>query len=136
MQQSRSVLTAISLFLSLSGCAVLNTMLEPTDAEKQRAAADEAGAAACASSGIELMGLYKNEVFDRQMGGGIVEWLAKIRNNTGVTRIVEFTWVNASGQLKRAQVQIAGGAIASPSLDLTQSTVISPVKNLRLVSCQ
>jgi hypothetical protein len=87
-------------------------------------------------SGIENMGVYKNEIFDRAMGGGVVEWLAKIRNNTPVTKIVVLGWRDMYGQQKSSQVQIQGGGIASPRLDLTQARVIPPVADVRLLSCQ
>ena len=87
-------------------------------------------------AGIENMGLYKNEIFDRAMGGGIVEWLAKIRNNSGVTKIVIFGWRDVNGQQQRSQVQIRGGEIASPRLDMSQARVIPPVADVRVLSCQ
>lgn len=87
-------------------------------------------------SGIDNLGLYKNQIFDRAMGGGVVEWLAKIRNNTAVTKIVIFGWRDMYGQEKQAQVEIQGGAIVSPRLDLTQARVIPPVSNFRLLSCE
>lgn len=86
--------------------------------------------------GVENMGLYKNQIFDRAMGGGVVEWLAKIRNNGAVTRIVIYGWRDQYGQEKRGQIQVPGGAIVSPRLDLIQSTFITPIANLRLLSCQ
>lgn len=92
--------------------------------------------AATGCTGIEMMGLYKNEVFDRAMGGGITEWLVKIRNNTQVTKIVVFGWRDQYGQEQRSQVQIRGGEIASPRLDLTQARYIAPTTDMRLVSCQ
>lgn len=65
-------------------------------------AADKAAAAVAATgcTGIEAMGLYKNEIFDRAMGGGITEWIAKIRNNTAVTKIVVFSWRDQYGEEK------------------------------------
>lgn len=87
-------------------------------------------------SGIESMGIYKNTVMDPAIGGGVVEWLAKIRNNTGVTKIVVFGWIDMYGQQRKAQVQIRGGEIASVRLDLTQARVIPPVRDLRVFSCQ
>jgi hypothetical protein len=87
-------------------------------------------------SGIENMGLYKNEIFDRAMGGGVVEWLAKVRNNTPVTKIVVLGWRDMYGQQKSTQVQVQGGGIASPRLDLTQARAIPPVADVRLLSCQ
>lgn len=87
-------------------------------------------------SGIESMGLYKNEVMSGAIGGGLVEWLAKIRNNTAVTKIVVFGWIDMYGAQKNAQVQIRGGDIATPRLDLTQVRAISPVRDLRILSCQ
>lgn len=86
--------------------------------------------------GVENMGLYKNEIFDRAMGGGVVEWLAKIRNNGAVTRIVIYGWRDQYGAEKRGQVQVTGGAIVSPRLDMTQARFITPITNLRLLSCQ
>ena len=81
------------------------------------------------------MGFFQNEIFDRAMGGGIVEWLAKIRNNTSVTKIVVFGWIDSYGQQKNSQIQIRGGDIASVRVDLTQARFIAPVRDLRLVSC-
>lgn len=107
---------------------------DATLAEPRRPAAEPESRDPCA--GIELMGLYKNEVFDRAMGGGIVEWLAKIRNNTSVTKIVVIGWRDMYGQEKTARVQIRGGEIASPRLDLTQARLIQPVTGLRVVSCE
>ena len=82
------------------------------------------------------MGVYKNEIFSREMGGGVVEWLAKIRNNTGVTKIVVFGWRDMYGQQQRSQVQIRGGDIASPRLDMSQARMIPPVTDVRVLSCQ
>jgi hypothetical protein len=89
-----------------------------------------------ACSGIENMGLYKNEIFDRAMGGGVVEWLVKIRNNTSVTKIVSVGWRDSNGQQKRTQVQLRGGDIASPRLDLTPARLVAPVADIRVLSCQ
>ena len=87
-------------------------------------------------TGIEMMGLYKNDALPTAIGGGIVQWLAKIRNNTGVAKIVSFSWIDMYGQTKRSQIQIAGGAITSAELDVTQARLIAPVRDLQLVSCQ
>lgn len=87
-------------------------------------------------SGIESMGIFKNTAIDPAIGGGIVEWLAKIRNNTNVTKIVVFGWIDMYGQQQKAQVQIRGGDIASVRIDLTQARVIPPVRDLRVLSCQ
>lgn len=87
-------------------------------------------------AGIEMMGLFKNEIFDRAMGGGITEWLVKIRNNTAVTKIVIFGWRDQYGQEQTSQVQIRGGEIASPRVDMTQARYIAPTTNVKLVSCQ
>lgn len=87
-------------------------------------------------SGIESMGVFKNTVMDPAIGGGVVEWLAKIRNNTNVTKIVVFGWIDMYGQQKKAQVQIRGGDIASVRLDLTEARVIPPVRDVRVLSCQ
>lgn len=87
-------------------------------------------------TGIEMMGLYKNDALPTAMGGGVVQWLAKIRNNTGVATIVAFTWTDMNGQTKRSQVQIEGGRIATVELDVTQARLIAPVSNLQLASCQ
>lgn len=70
------------------------------------------------------------------MGGGIVEWLAKIRNNTGVTKIVVFGWRDAEGQQRKSQAQIGGGAIVSVRVDMTQARYIAPVADVRLLSCE
>jgi len=78
------------------------------------------------------MGLYKNNTGV----AGLVEWLAKIRNNGGVTRIVIYGWMDMYGQPQKGQVQIQGGQISSIRLDLTQNMAIPPVKDLRLLSCR
>jgi Domain of unknown function (DUF4440) len=87
-------------------------------------------------SGIESLGIHQNTAISAQIGGGVVEWLAKIRNNTAVTKIVVFGWRDMYGQQQTAQVQIRGGEIASVRLDLTQARVIPPVVNLQVLSCQ
>ena len=87
-------------------------------------------------TGVELMGLYKNEIFDRAMGGGVVEWLAQVRNNTGVTKIAVIGWRDMYGEQKKAQYQIRGGQITSARLDMTQARAIPPVTDLRLLSCE
>ena len=88
-------------------------------------------------SGIESMGIYTNELMSPQMTqGGLYEWLAKIRNNTGVTKIIRFSWIDEYGQQKVAQIQLKGGDIATSRLDLTQKKFIPPVKDLKIVSCQ
>jgi hypothetical protein len=87
-------------------------------------------------SGIESMGIYKNTAISAAIGGGVVEWLAKIRNNTAVTKIVVFGWRDMYGQQHSAQTQIRGGEIASVRLDLTQARVIPPVTDMRVLSCQ
>ena len=104
--------------------------------KKYEAEKTTAAIAATGCTGIEMMGLYKNEIFDRAMGGGITEWLVKIRNNTPVTKIVVFGWRDQYGQEQTSQVQIRGGEIASPRLDLTQARYIAPTADMRLVSCQ
>lgn len=107
---------------------------DETPAEPKKTAPVPAAQNSC--SGIESLGLYKNEVMSGAIGGGLVEWLAKIRNNSAVTKIVVFGWRDMYGQQKKAQVQIRGGDIATPRLDLTQSRVIPPVADLRVLSCQ
>jgi hypothetical protein len=96
----------------------------------------EAARLAAECPGIELMGLYKNEIFDKAMGGGVVEWLAKVRNNSGITKIVVIGWRDSEGQQRRTQIQIRGGEIASPRVDMSQARPIPPVADLRLLSCQ
>ena len=81
---------------------------------------------------VEAMGLFKNVTGV----ANLVEWLARIRNNGGVTRIVVYGWTDMYGEDKKGQVQIQGGQIASIRLDLTENKVIPPVKFLRLVSCR
>jgi hypothetical protein len=92
--------------------------------------------AAQGCDGVEMMGVFQNEIFDRAMGGGVVEWVVKIRNNTGVTKIVGFGWIDSYGQEQRSQAQIRGGDIASLRVDLTQAKMIAPVRDAHLVSCQ
>ena len=101
-------------------------------------AAEKAAAAVAATgcAGIEAMGLYKNEIFDRKMGGGVTEWIAKIRNNNAVTKIVIFSWRDQYGEEKVSEVQIRGGEIASARVGMTEARFIAPVKELRLKRCQ
>ena len=87
-------------------------------------------------AGVELMGLYKNEIFDRAMGGGVIEWLTKIRNNNSATRIVVFSWRDSEGQQRKAQVEVGGGQIVTPRVDMTQARYIAPVAKLQIVSCE
>jgi hypothetical protein len=108
------------------------SLAEPPKANPPRAAPTSQDSCA----GVEMMGLYQNEIFDRAMGGGVVEWLAKVRNNTSVTKIVVIGWRDVYGEQKTAQLQIRGGEIASPRLDLTQARMIAPVTEVRVVSCQ
>ena len=103
-------------------------------ASTSAAAAPSAPASPCA--GVEMMGLYKNEIFNKAMGGGVVEWLAKIRNNTGVTKIIVFGWRDSEGQQRKSQAQIGGGAIVSVRVDMTQARFIAPVADLRLLTCE
>lgn len=107
---------------------------DATLAKTEKPAAAPAPQNGC--SGIENMGIYKNTAISAAIGGGVVEWLAKIRNNTAVTKIVVFGWRDMYGQQQRAQVQIQGGEIASVRLDLTQARAIPPVTDLRVLSCQ
>ncbi len=86
--------------------------------------------------GIENMGLAKNDVFDRAMGGGLVAWHMRIRNNSSVARIVEYGWIDMYGQQQKGSIQIRGGEIANPRLDLTQTRPIAPVRDLRVIRCQ
>lgn len=112
-------------------CAFLSDVVN-TPVQQQPAFATNT--ASC--TGIEMMGLYKNQIFDPAMGGGMVEWLAKIRNNTGVTKIINFAWRDSNGQQQRSQVELQAGQIASPRVDLTQARAIPPVTELRLLSCE
>lgn len=104
----------------------------------QKYEADKTAAklAATGCTGIEMMGLFENKIFDRAMGGGITEWLVKIRNNTAVTKIVVFGWRDQYGQEQTSQVQIRGGEIASVRVDMTQARYIAPTADVKLVSCQ
>ena len=88
-----------------------------------------------ACSGIENLGLFKNQVIPNAMGG-VVQWLIKLRNNTPVTKIVVFGWINMYGEQKKAQIQIGGGQIATAELDVTEPRLIAPVRDLRVISCQ
>lgn len=114
--------------------AKASSKYDPTLAEAPKPTSAPAPQDSC--SGIESMGVFKNTVMDPAIGGGVVEWLAKIRNNTNVTKIVVFGWIDMYGQQKKAQVQIRGGDIASVRLDLTQARVIPPVRDVRVLSCQ
>jgi hypothetical protein len=108
-----------------------------TTATSAASATPAAGSAGGPCAGIELLGLYKNELISRQMSeGGLEEWLAKIRNNTSVTKIIKFGWIDQYGQQQVARVELRGGDIATPRLDLTPKRYIAPVKDLKLVSCQ
>ena len=127
------VTTLTICMISMIGCSALqDAFLTPAAPGAQ---ADTARPAV-ECPGIELMGLYKNEIFDRAMGGGVVEWLAKIRNNTAVTKIVVIGWRDMYGQQQKTQVQIRGGDIASPRIDMTPARAIPPVTDLRILSCE
>ena len=119
--------------ISMSGCSTLQDALLAPAAPGAQA---DTPRPAVEFPGIELMGLYKNEAIDRAIGGGIVEWLAKVRNNTGVTKIVVIGWRDVNGQQRSGQVQIRGGDIASLRLDMTQARVIPPVADLRILSVE
>lgn len=114
--------------------ADVNPKYDPSLAKLQNRASPAAQGGVC--PGIQLMGLYKNEIFDRAKGGGIVEWLAKVRNNSSVTKVVTIGWRDSNGQQQKAQVQIRGGEIASPRLDMTQTRFIAPVADISLLSCE
>jgi hypothetical protein len=105
---------------------------DPSLAEAVKPAA--ATPAPCA--GIENMGVFKNQAMATAIGGGIVEWLLKIRNNTTVTKIVIYSYRDSYGGTPQSQVQIRGGEIATIRLDLTKSQFIAPVSDVRIVSCQ
>lgn len=107
-----------------------------TDALQKQRAPRTASVTPPVCTGVEMMGLYKNEIFDKAMGGGIVEWLAKIRNNTSVTKIVVFGYIDSGGRQQKSQIQISGGEIVSPRVDMTQSRYIAPVRDLRILSCE
>jgi hypothetical protein len=134
---SRTILRPLALItilaLPIMHCSFLSDVINSPIAPQQQ---ESLASNPESCTGIEMMGLYKNEIFDRAMGGGVVEWLAKIRNNTGVTKIVQFTWRDSSSQQQRGQVQIQGGQIASPRVDMTQARPIPPVTGLRLLSCE
>jgi hypothetical protein len=120
--------------------AMIERAGQPNRTDTTAAAATSSAAApsipASPCAGVEMMGLYKNEIFDKTMGGGIVEWLAKIRNNTAVTKIVVFGWRDSEGQQRNSQAQIGGGAIVSVRVDMTQARFIAPVADLRLLTCE
>jgi hypothetical protein len=82
------------------------------------------------------MGVFKNQAIATAIGGGIVEWLLKIRNNTAVTKIVIYSYLDSYGRRPQYQVQIRGGEIATLRVDLTQSQFIAPVSDVRILSCQ
>ena len=111
-------------------------MYDPSLSRTYAAEKTAAAEATTGCTGIEAMGLYKNEIFDRAMGGGITEWIAKIRNNTAVTKIVVFSWRDQYGEEKASQVQIRGGEIASVRVDMTEAKFIAPVRDLQLKTCQ
>jgi hypothetical protein len=95
-----------------------------------------AAAAPDPCAGIENMGVFKNQAIATAIGGGIVEWLLKIRNNTAVTKIVIYSYLDSYGRRPQYQVQIRGGEIATLRVDLTQSQFIAPVSDVRILSCQ
>ena len=82
--------------------------------------------------GIENMGLVRSDVFDRAVGGGLVAWYMRMRNKTGVARIVAYRWTDMNRQEQRGSIQIQGGEVANPRLDLTQARPIASVRNLRV----
>lgn len=93
-------------------------------------------AAQLACSGVESLGIFKNTALPRAVGGGVVQWLGKIRNSNTAARIVAVTWIDEYGQTKRAQVQIAAGQIADVELDLKLDRAIAPVKNFQVETCR
>ena len=78
------------------------------------------------------MGLVRSDVFDRAVGGGLVAWYMRMRNKTGVARIVAYRWTDMNRQEQRGSIQIRGGEVANPRLDLTQARPIASVRNLRV----
>jgi hypothetical protein len=89
-----------------------------------------------ACAGIDNMGIFKNTALPRAMGGGVVQWLAKVRNNNTSARLITVTWLDEYGQPKRAQVQVPAGQISNVELDLSKDRFIAPVKNFQLVACR
>jgi hypothetical protein len=83
-------------------------------------------------SGVELMGLYKEDM--RPVAPLIVS-LAKIRNGTALTRIVIIDWLDMYGQPKKSQTEVRAGEIASLELSRNMAGERLPI-NVRLSSCR
>lgn len=83
-------------------------------------------------SGVELMGLYKE---DMQPVAPLIVSLAKIRNGTALTRIVILEWLDMYGQPKRSQTEVKAGEIVSLQLSRNMANERLPI-NVRLSSCR
>ncbi len=95
-------------------------------------AAAEASAPQNPCAGVELMGVFKEDM--RPMAPLIV-WLAKIRNGTGVTRMVTLQWLNMYAEELQSSVEIGAGQIATLKLAAQEPFQRQPI-NLKLSSCR
>jgi len=118
----------LMLTLFATGCAALaNSLIAAGTGAPSQAAANPSSC-----SGIELMGLYKNDM--RPMAP-LILWFAKVRNATSVTRIVTVGWTNLYAQEKIFRAEIGSGDIATLELTRQQPVERQPT-NLRLIECQ
>jgi hypothetical protein len=81
---------------------------------------------------IELMGLYTT---DMRPAAPLIVYLAKIRNGTNITRIVNLRWLNMYGQDMESTTQVGAGQIVTLQLSRNSPVDRQPI-NLRLSSCR
>ncbi|HEV7767974.1 MAG TPA: peroxiredoxin [Thermoanaerobaculia bacterium] len=101
-----------------------------SNAQSQTRAVAEPPANPCAA--IELLGVFKEDM--RPMSPLII-YMAKIRNSSGVTRIVRLEWLDMYGQAMQSTVQINAGQIATLQLAAQEPFQRQPI-NLNLASCR
>jgi hypothetical protein len=130
---SDGVIAAMQAKNSDTGTATPNEAKDkdtPVVAAKQVTAPAPLPANPCA--GIEMMGLYK---VDMRPSAPLIVYQAKVRNGTGLTRIVTIGWLDYYGEEKETGGQIAPGAIATFNLGPHQPQNRQPM-NLRTKTCE
>jgi hypothetical protein len=103
---------------------------DPSLAAPPKAVAAPAAQGPCA--GVELMGLYKE---DMRPVSPLIIYLAKIRNSTNVTRIVTLQWMNMYTEEFRSTAEIGAGQIATLRLAAQEPFQRQPT-NLRITACR
>jgi hypothetical protein len=105
------------------------------DASLTRKYESERAAAAVADTGctgIELMGIYQN---DMRPVSPLIMHFAKVRNGTSVTRIVNIEWLDYYGQEMTAHAEVGAGQIANMQLSAQSPSDRAPT-GLKLASCR